>query len=459
MTGGNRIMQSTDFYTGEPVETGSPPNSAENEAAAMASFGKYDYDPGMRQQVYQPTTLMPGSYGYTYGGIGMPPPGYNPYGNPQPSYRQFMGGNGAPYYGQPNPAFSQQQQYNYYQQQYNPPKTYTIPGLRPFGEYMPTAGWEDQLSAMQMDYFNQRVDQEVKQEVDQLSNDSPYGYGGGWGYNYYGAPYWNPYRYNSINQEFQRKIDQMKDEARENQMEFTMRIARLAHNFTHQYISEEALRERYTGKVVDIPAAYQAPVNYDEYVRQQRLNNLVPFDNSGIYRAHRAKVQREFREIIPEDSDLKETFSKMGIIESNWELEEEQHRRKDASNSYNSSDNSYKHYVRQKAKERYAAEKGVILPGSRDIVMNTTSPMSSYVESSPVLSQVANLADDGTLNVSISLPQNIGNGQGSTYTVHNSQEAEYDEKRARFGQFLGSIKGSITLDQQKANKLENYNYG
>ena len=37
-------MIQTDFYSGEPVQTGSPPVSATDEAAAMASFGKYDYE-------------------------------------------------------------------------------------------------------------------------------------------------------------------------------------------------------------------------------------------------------------------------------------------------------------------------------------------------------------------------------------------------------------------------------
>lgn len=53
-------MIQQDFYTGEPVNPGSPNNfqnpniinsgpTAESEAANMASFGKYDYDPSMRQ--------------------------------------------------------------------------------------------------------------------------------------------------------------------------------------------------------------------------------------------------------------------------------------------------------------------------------------------------------------------------------------------------------------------------
>ena len=81
----------------------------------------------------------------------------------------------------------------------------------------------------------------------------------------------------------------------------------------------------------------------------------------------------------------------------------------------------------------------------------------NYVAGNPVLSQAANLADDGTLNVSISLPANVGSHKGEIYTVNNSQEAEYNEKRERFGRFLDSIPGNIYLDQQKQKKLEEYN--
>ena len=446
-------MRQTDFYTGEPVETGSPPISAEQQAAEMASFGKYDYDPSMRQ-----SSVVPGGYGYTWGGgIGMPPPGYSPYGNPMPTYQQYyMGGN--PVYNNPyNPYYNQQ----YYQRQYNPPSTFTVPGLSPFGEYLPPADWEDRVEDMKMEYVSRRIDEEAKSEVDMQSQGSVYGYNPGFygGYNYYGAPYWNPYRYNSINSEFSHRIEQLRDEARENRMQFTMQIARLAHNFTHQYISEEALRERYTGKTVEIPESFRPPANYEDYYLQCRLNNLVPFDNSQIYRDHRAKLQREYSEIIPKDANMKEAFAGMGVIQAKWDMEEEQHRRRNASGLYNSSDNAYKHYVRKKAKERYAAEKGVVLPGSIQRPTMTPNGMAgAYVQANPVLSQAAHLADDGTLNVSLSISQNVGSDKGATYTVHNSQEAEYDEKRERFGAFLSEIKGSIYLDQQKKQKLEGYSY-
>ena len=90
---------------------------------------------------------------------------------------------------------------------------------------------------------------------------------------------------------------------------------------------------------------------------------------------------------------------------------------------------------------------------------NRNEMMQSFVNNSPVLSQSAKLADDGTLNISLNIPCNVGSHKGETYTVHNSQEAEYDAKRERFGRFLDSIPGSIYLDSQKQKKMEGYSYG
>lgn len=453
-------MRQEDFYSGEPVITGSPPLFAQNEgmiintsqntdseAASMASFGKYDYDPGSRVAMV-PVSIYPGAQGYnpqpTYG-IGAPPPQYGygyggyytPYGNPQPTYRNY-----------------QQPMWGYPQQQQQPqiPKTVHIPGININGEYMPPSDYQERIDSMEMEYFSKRMDQEAKQSVDRQT--SVYGGGYGYGYNYYGMPYFNPYQYNALNNEFSQRIEQMKDEARENRMQFNLQIARLAHNFSGQTISEEDLRERYVGRDVDVPQVYQ--ITPEEYWEQSRFIAMVPFDNSQAYRDHRAMVQREFNKIIPADANLVDTFKGMGIIYANWEMEEEMHRRKNAGLLYNTSDNSYKYFVRRKAQERYAREKGVILPGSTS-QFTDQQVKAAYVAQSPILSQSAQLADDGTLNVSINLPCNVGSRKGENYTVYNSQESEYEQKRERFGRFLDSIPGNIYLDQQKQAKLESYN--
>lgn len=473
-------MIQQDFYTGEPVNPGSPNNfqnpniintgpTAESEAASMASFGKYDYDPSMRQATAAMPVQLTGGFGGTFnpypngGGIGAPPPpqfggippyGYSPYGyytgygyyNQQPTYNYYR-----PYPTGGQIPFPPQQPCQTFQQ----PTTCHIPGVNFSGEYLPPADYEQRITEMQMEYFSRQQELEAKQEVDRQS--SVYGYGNMYGYNYYGIPYYNPYQYNALNNEFQSRIKAMQDEARENRLKFNLNISKLAHNFAGHNISDEDIRERYTGRTIDIPQAYIQPP--EEYMEQMRFRNMVPFDNSQAYRDHRAQIQREYSAVIPPDANLKEAFDGMGIIAANWEMEEEMHRRRNAGVLYNSGDNSYKYFVRQKAAERYAQEKGIVPMGQLMPAFSSQSVQQSYVSSNPVLSKVANLTDDGTLNVSLNIPCNVGSHKGENYTVHNSQEAEYEEKKERFGRFLASEPGNSYLDQLKQQKLERYSNG
>lgn len=471
-------MNTEDFYTGEPVITGSPPIFSQStiltdeaEAAQNASFGRYNYEPGARQAIY------PGGYGYGTMqpqiqpaiGIGAAPQyQYSPYGNIQPTYGAYGGGYGGQIgynpYGQPQPAYGGYYQPNPvfgygYQPQYQQPQqptTYHIPGVGFSGEYMPPADYEARISQLENEYLMSQMEVQAKADVDR--RNSVYGYGnGGYGYNYYGMSYYNPYQYNSLNNELQGKVQAMKDEARQNRMDFYMNLSRLAHNFSRDGISDEAIRERYVGRTVDIPQAVLP--NQQDLYEQQRLANMVPFDNSQAYRDHFMAVSREFSEVISPDSNLKDTFANMGIIQAKWDMEEEMHRRKDGSTLYDSG-NAYKHYIRKKKQERYATEKGVMMmPGTSIGSFNPQEARQAFVNASPTLSRSATLSPDGTLNVSINLPCNVGSHAGESYTVVNSQEAEYDEKRERFSRFIDSIPGSIYLDSQKQKKLEGYNNG
>lgn len=458
-------MQQEDFYTGEPVITGSPPlfssenvvsmNSNDAVAADMASFGKYCYEPGARQQApqyYSPISIYPGGYGYNNNFIN-PTVGLGS----QPAYQPNFGF----YNGAPNPVFGGYQQPYYQQPQPQQPTSYHVKGVSNGGEYMPPIDFDKVANEVQMEFWTKQQETEAKAEVDrsqQYQNPyNPFGYGG----NYYGCSYYtNPYQYNSLNGEIYRRIEEIKEEAREARYNFNFNMSRLAHNFIRDGISDEDIERRYRGEDIAIPQAVIP--NIYELQAQNRLANMQPFDNSQAYRDFHAAVSREFHEIIPENSDLKSTFDNMGIVAANWELEEERHRRRDGGALYNSADNSYKYYVRKKAQERYMREKGVVsMPAN---MVNSLGGFDAnqarqvYVSTSPVLSQSASLADDGTLNVSINLPCNVGSHKGEMYTV-NQNEAQYDEKRERFNRFLDTIPGSIYLDNQKQQKKDKYNYG
>ena len=56
-----------------------------------------------------------------------------------------------------------------------------------------------------------------------------------------------------------------------------------------------------------------------------------------------------------------------------------------------------------------------------------------------LLNENASIAEDGSLHITC----NFGSHAGETYSVHNSQEAEYEQKRERFGSFIDSIPGAI----------------
>lgn len=424
-------MIKEDFYTGEPINFGSPTNFDQDSLMAeqAASFGKYDYDPGTRMMMSsQPVSIYPGNYGYNTNVPFMNPPtvglGSYPYQNQQYGY----------YQGQGNPAIAYMQQQ---QQNLNTEITYFIKPVNFSGrEYLPLPGFEKQIEELKNKYWNLEQEQIAKDCVDR--SNSVYGFGYNYGTNYYGTPYYyNPYQYNSMNAEIGNCINRMQEEARQNRVNFSVMISKLAHNIAGHKIDEAEIRERYTGKTVTAPAG--CSMTYADLYQQNKLYNLVPFDNSQQYRDFHAAVSREFNEIIPKGSNLADTLDNMGILGAQYELEKEQHRRRNGGLLYNSDDNSYKYFVRAKAAERYAEKNGGSL--TRSVLGSNNPSMPNSLSSSlfPTLSQSAKLCDDGTLNITC----NFGSKAGQVYSVHNSQEAGYIQDKERFNNFLNSIPGNI----------------
>ena len=431
-------MKREDFFTGEPLPGGSPTilqneYTTEQEAISNASFGSYDYDPGTRMMNNSPiASIYPGSYGY------------NNFMNPPVSFNPYYGNNPGYYYGNlnysngGNPALALMQQQQMQQQQmYQQQIQYHIAPVN-FGgsEFLPSAQHEEEIERLKLEYWAKEQEEYARNSMSSAYN--PYtGY-----YNYYGTPYINPYQYNnSISNEVDRKIAEIKEEARENRLNFNMNLARLAHNIAGDDYDDRDLRERYEGKNVTGPM----PITYGEIVEQNRFNNLVPVDNSKYYQEFHASVSREFNSVISKDSDLTETFSKMGELNAKYELEEEQHRRKNGALLYDSANNSYKYFVRAKAAERYAQSKGLSLVQQ---VNNSAEQLkSNMLNQYNTLSQSAKLCDDGSLTITCP----FGSKAGSNYTVHNSMEAGYDTVKERFAQYLDSITGEIYLNSPNAS--------
>lgn len=419
-------MRREDFFTGE-VLSGTSPQISEistEEAINNASFGKYDYEPGAR--LMQPISINPGGYGYnTPNPYFMNPPQYNGYYQPNMGYGYNGGFN--PYYNNYYNAQYQQQQY-YQQQMQQEVRTFIKPVNLSGSEYLPPMNYEDKIEQLKIDYWTKEQEEIGRKSV---NNNGLYS-----GYNYYGAPFYNPYQYNSFNSEISNKIQEMQEKAKENRLNLNIQLATLAHNYLGDKYNEDELKERYTGKYVSNPGT---PITYAEVYEQQRFGNMVPFDNAQFYRDQSAAASREYNEIIPSDSNMKDCFANMGVLNAHYMMEEEKHRRRNGTTLYNSDDNSYKYFVRAKASERYAKENGLSSVSNRFNFNNATQ---TALNQFPTLSQSAKLCDDGTLNITC----NFGSKAGQVYSVHNSQEAGYEQDRERFQQFIDSIPGSIYLD-------------
>jgi hypothetical protein len=410
-------MIKEDFFTGEVLTGTSPPISpftSEREAVENAGFGKYDYDPGSRMMNQQ---YYPGGYGYNQQNYMTPP-----YGLGSNPYQQQ-------YYGSPNPAisFTNQQTQN---QQTQEIKGYIQPVNLSGSEYLPSTDFEDKIEELKLYYWGKEQEQQAESSIKNFNSGFGNSYNTGYGFNYYGVPYYNPYQYNSIVGEVNQKITDIKNEARENRIQFNINLSRLAHNFAGDNYNDSVLQEVYRGKEVDVPG-WNNMTTQDLY-NYNRFNNMVPFDNSQVYREHSVAVSREFNNIISKDSNMQECFENMGVLGAHYALEEEKHRRRDGTVLYNSEDNSYKYFVRSKAAERYAEKNGYSK-------YNNTTYNKPDINQFPTLSQSAKLCDDGTLNITC----RFGSKAGQVYSVHNSEEAGYEANKARFQSFIDSIPGSI----------------
>ena len=416
-------------FMGELVSPSSPQIS-ESEVISNASFGKYDYDPGVRSMQF----AYPGQYGYNNNN------GFAQYMNPPP-----IGNNpGMPAFGgigmMPNPAFTWQQRMYQQQSMFQEPqqlKSFIKPvGIN--GEYLPPADFEQRLSDLMRDYWVREQEEDVERR---MQSQQSYGYNNSWnGYtNYFGTPYYNPYYgYNSLQREVSQLIEDMKAEAREARIEFNKRISRVAHKFAGEPVDEAMLDERYRGKYIETPG--YSGVTVQDLSEQVRLQNMKPFDNSGAYRQFQEKVSTEFREIIPNNMGLVDTFRNMGVVQAKYDLEEEKTRRKNGALLYDSNNGTYRYFVRAKAAQRYAEKHG--LTQANMVMPSSSAPTSGGIGSEfPTLQESARLLDDGTLNITC----NFGSHKGEVYSVKNSQEKQYEENRERFQRFYNSIPGSIYL--------------
>ena len=388
------------------VAQAAPPIISEQEATFNAGFARYDYDPGARSMMMDQYMNPPAS------GLGAPPPQgmRNPLLNQQyyQPYQPFQ-----PFQPQPNP---------YYYNQYNEAaKVFIKPCCSYYNnnEYMPLPDMEDRINSL----INKYINKYEEQQIDQSMNNA----------------------YGSIGSEIQREVESLKSEARENRIEFYKMLSQTAHKFANESIDEEEIDRRYRGMYVDMPGYSGA--TYLDVSNQEMLARLVPVNNTWFYQEQFRLASEDFHKIIPADATAAEFFNKSGILKAKYDMEDEMHRRNNASNLYN--DNAYRSFLRAKAIERRRQNNQPVqqpYPYYPLQNMETYNGMkvvpNGIPDEFPTLKENAVLTEDGTLNI----VWNFGNNKGQVYKASSVQEeAEYEKSRERFQKFYNSIPGSFGL--------------
>ena len=440
-------MEQIKTYTGEVVPATSP-SISEQEAIDNAGFGKYKYDPRSMQSINSQVSL-PGWTGYSTSqnpsGFYQQPMGY--IGQAMYGYTNNFGIGMNPYYMNSQYGQPVYQGYNpyYYQQQQRPqPQQYIqIPPLNYRGEYLPPMDYETKLSNLANEYWMKEQEQIVENQSKGINTNFGYGYYGNMFNNYY----------NPLRQEAQSIVQKMQEEARENRINFNINLGKLAFNLTYGQgnYDEQALEEIYRGRTIENP--YSTPELSNQIYFQQRFANAVPFDNSAYYQNFHAQVTAQHNQYINPNANLKEMFDNAGSLWAMYEMEDEMHRRRNLTGTYNSQ--GYKYFIQKTIAERNNKDNNrfgnqmqyntppvgiggsIPAPGTNMMNIYSGNPRKeSHVEATP------SIDNDGNLNVTLSLPQNWGSHAGQTYIVNNN-EAAYDKKREEFNRFIDSIPKSI----------------
>ena len=422
-------MEQIKTFMGDVVESTSPSIMSEQEAIDNASFGKYTYDPMSRM------VSLPGWQGYS---TSPNPNGF--YGQPQQQgyIGQAMGIGMNPYVNQmyQQPIYGYIPVYNPFaprqpQQQPQQPTCIQIPPLNYRGQYLPETGFEDKLGKLAYEAW-------VKEQEQAVTDQSRLS---GYGYNYYGNMMYN--FYNPQRMEAQAYINQVLEEAKENRLNFNLNLGKLAFNITYGKgnYNEEELERIYKGRVIENNAA----IDFNQQRIQERFSNLIPFDNSQYYQRFHQQITDQHNAIIRPDSNMQEAFESAGELWAIYQLEEEQHRRRNLSGNYNL--DGYKYIVRRSLAERNKRNGiysnpvnvggSIPAPGMMNIYTKNPRNEGSHVTATP------SIDSQGNMNMTLSIPCNIGSQKGTTYTVVNANEAAYDQKREEFNRFVDSIPRSI----------------
>ena len=395
-------MKQYDYYSGEPVE-GSPEIMSPMGNTNMSM--QYSFDPNQRMQQQMQYYNNQNYNAYPQNNF-MNPPQNNGF-NLQNPY-QYQGFNG--YQGNPAFGFIQQQNvYNPYMQQqpiYHDQVVH-VDGFNTGSKAMFRSDIEDVCDRMQIDMMMEQEEAIAKR------NQRFQGYFNNNGYNnYYGMPYMNNYMDTSVSMKYQRKVDELKQEAIERRNKFNKNLFMLCNNYLDQDMSEDQIDMICNGYDYVIPATVQQ-AQYET----DRLSNMVPVDTRSIYVNHFNQVN-QFYDAIFQQKDLQGFLQAQGVLHTFDLIEEEQHRRRDASRYYQG--DGYTRILRNEIAKRNGID-----PNQ---AQQTAQP-NNVINNFPTLAQNSSMMEDGT--ISISAPPWLG-GNSKHIQITNELEQHFEEDRHKF---------------------------
>lgn len=457
-------------YQGGPTN-GSPLNDP-NDTSGQYAFNAEEYYRNMRNQLYgQGYTGPTNPYNIEFSNYMNPPTGYNPgglrgnlmYMQPQ---QPFMGygqqpttnmsmqqggmftGNTPGYVG--NPAFQiinnmrGAGQYPYPMYGYNPymanfqlqfqDRVVHVPGYNPSGDsVLLESDTIDKLDQLQVDmmYDQQAAIAKREQRTQGYFNyNNPYGY-----YNYYGMPYYSQSYDQGVIYKYQQKVNELKQEAVDRRLEFNKNLSKMVHSYLDDGVTDEQIDKIYGGYTYTIPGA-----TLERYSEQSRLSRMVPIDTASAYRAYDRQVSDLHDMIAPPGKGMNEFLNDCGFLKSMYNLDEEQHRRRDNKQYY---DQDIYHACMRKfaLKNNIDDSKVDYTPRSKMEIMNQILGKDQVAD---MERRGIHIDNNGTMNISASeemkrrLDPQYYTGQNPPERVMtNELENDYNYKR---NAFFNSIK-------------------
>ena len=445
-------MFKTNFYTGE---MSSEQYISEAEAVQNASFGQY----AANQQSYIPPTYGLGGnvYQNSYNGppYMQPPTGYQSYGSYNPALEYKAN------YGYPN----QQQQFS---QVFIPP--INLSG----NEYLFPSNIEDIAGDMVMKYYQEEAEYQGKRIAEQnRMRRQNYSYNGM--QNYYGAPVYGTL-YNNFHSSVQDELEELKKQAKEQRVELSKKLSRLAHNYLNDGVGEEQIKDIYEGRVINVENTVYQFSEMEAFQARFSSDRLVPLDPSQTpYREYVDARKKQIESILPKDTTVEEFGERMNLLMSTWELEELRDKRRNFGATYDNT--TYKRLLRDRIAEKEANKSGFSLfdgnsePKIVSEINKTIDNLQAMKsnELSPeektkaakelasmlgydMISEAVHFDEEGNMCLSA----NIGNHKGEMYTVKNENEAKFANQRAKFLAFEDSIPNGDRYKDEKYNQYKQY---